>query len=105
MKQNNLLYFNLIKHFVVATAASADHWMALCGPTAPLVENISIYFYFFLFKDVLEDTSHPRPSVYRQCSCRSVSRAVCVIAVRRHTSRDQPLNQQAALSFFLSVKH
>lgn len=82
MKQNILLYYNLIKHFAVATTASAAHWIAL-SPAA-LVEN---------------------SSVYRQCSCRSVSHAVCVIAVRRHTSRDQPLNQQAALSFFLSVKH
>lgn len=49
MKQNILLYFNLIEHFAVATSASAGHWMALCGPPAPLVENSSSIYFFFSF--------------------------------------------------------
>lgn len=106
MKQNILLYFNLIKHFAVATAASADHRMALCGPPAPLVKNSSSIYLFFSFLKMCWKRLPIRVPVcidsvpVGQSVC-----AVCVIAVQRHTSRDQPLNQQAALSFFLSVKH
>lgn len=105
MKPNILLYFNVIKHFAVATAASADHWMALCGPPAPLVENSGSIYLFFSFLKTCWKRLPIRVPVFIDSVPVGQLATLYVWSLCGGTHPDQPLNQQAALSFFLSVKH